>query len=127
MRQLIAVMLMVVGAIHLLPVAGLLGRQQLTQLYSLRFDEPNLEILMRHRALLFGLLGLFFLFAACKPSLHIVAFVVGLLSAGSFIWLAWAVGNYNTQLWRVVLADIVAVVCLLVAIIAHFVVQRTAS
>jgi len=65
--------------------------------------------------------------AACKPSLHIAAFVVGLLSAGSFIWLAWAVGNYNPQLWRVVLADIVAVVCLLVAIIAHLVVQRTAS
>jgi hypothetical protein len=126
MRQLIAVMLIVVGIIHALPIAGLLGRQQLSQLYGLGFDEPNLEILMRHRALLFGLLGLFFLIAAFKPSLHVAAFVVGLISAGSFIWLAWAVGSYNAQLWRVVLADIVAVACLLVAIFAHLVGQRMA-
>lgn len=124
MRQLIAAMLLVVGIIHLLPVSGLLGQQQLARLYGLRFDEPNLEILMRHRALLFGLLGLFFLLAAFKPPLQVAAFVVGLLSAGSFIWLAWQVGGYNGQLGRVVLADIVAVVCLLVASIAYLVVQQ---
>lgn len=121
MRQLITVMFLVVGVIHLLPIPGLLGQEQLARLYGQTFDEPNLEILMRHRALLFGLLGLFFLVAAFKPPLHVAAFVVGLISAGSFIWLAWVVGGYNAHLWRVVLADIIAVACLLVAAVAHLV------
>lgn len=126
MRQLITVMFLVVGVIHVLPILGLLGREQLARLYGQTFDEPNLEILMRHRALLFGLLGLYFLVAAFKPSLQVAAFVVGLISAGSFIWLAWEVGGYNAQLRRVVLADIIAVACLLVAAVAHLVGQGKA-
>lgn len=31
--------------------------------------EPNLEILMRHRAVLFGLIGAFMVFAAFKPGI----------------------------------------------------------
>ena len=59
MRHLISAMLLVVAAIHLLPVTGVLGGDKLTALYGLRFNDPNLFILMRHRAVLFGLLGLF--------------------------------------------------------------------
>jgi hypothetical protein len=127
MRQLVSAMLVIVALIHLLPVSGMLGRQQLAQLYGIPFDEPNLEILMRHRALLFGLIGLFLLLAAFRPALQPAAISVGLLSVGSFLWLAWAVGSYNGAIGRVVVADLVALVCLLVAILAHLVAQRSAA
>jgi hypothetical protein len=42
--------LIVAGLIHFLPVAGVIGADQLTSMYALPFDERNLVILMRHRA-----------------------------------------------------------------------------
>ncbi len=75
MRYLIAAMLVVVGLIHLLPLSGVLGGERLAALYGLSFSEPNLAILMRHRAVLFGLLGLFFLFAAFHPPFRTLAFL----------------------------------------------------
>ncbi len=67
MRYLVSAMLVVVGVIHLLPLSGVLGSERLAALYGLSFNDPDLAILMRHRAVLFGLLGLFFLFAAFNP------------------------------------------------------------
>ena len=56
-RYLVPAMLILVGLIHLLPLSGVLGSERLASLYGLSFSEPNLAILMRHRAVLFGLLG----------------------------------------------------------------------
>ncbi|MFP5357992.1 MAG: phosphopantetheine adenylyltransferase, partial [Gammaproteobacteria bacterium] len=83
--------------------------------YGLPFSEPNLAILMRHRAVLFGLLGLFLVVAAFWPAVQLAAVLAGLVSVLSFLWLALATGGYNAQLARVVVADGVALVCLLVA------------
>jgi hypothetical protein len=74
---------------------------------------------MRHRAVLFGLLGLFLLFAAFRPPFQTIAFVAGLVSVVSFLWLAWSVGGYSAQVARVVVANIVAVACLSIGVVAH--------
>jgi hypothetical protein len=112
-------MLVVIAIIHLLPLAGVLGGERLAALYGLSFDEPNLAILMRHRAVLFGILGVFFLGAAVRPALQPLAFVVAFVSIVSFLWLAWSTGGYNARVGRVVTADIVALVCLAIAIVAR--------
>lgn len=115
MGKTISGMLIVAAIIHLLPLAGVLGADRLGALYGLPFQEPNLLIMMRHRAILFGLLGLLLLYAAVQPRLHAVALSAGVVSAGSFLLLAWSVGGYNAALERVVFADMIALVCLLVA------------
>ena len=79
---------------------------------------------MRHRAVLFGILGLFLLFAAFHPPLQLAAFIVGFVSVISFLWLAWSVGDYNAQVARVFAADIVALVCLIVGAVAHVAMDR---
>ncbi len=119
MRYVISTMLIIVGIIHLLPLSGVLGSDRLAALYGLPFDEPNLAILMRHRAVLFGLLGLFLIFAAFQPAYQVLAFTAGMLSVLSFLWLAWSVGGYNPQLARVFMADLLALACLLVGIVAY--------
>lgn len=119
MRHLISAMLVVVGIIHLLPVAGVLGSERLATLYGISFSDPNLAILMRHRAVLFGLLGLFFVIAAFRPALRPVAFGVGFVSVLSFLWLARSVGNYNPQVAKVFAADVIALACLVVGLAAH--------
>lgn len=126
MKYLVSAMLIVVGVIHLLPLSGVLGSARLTTLYGLDFNEQNLEILMRHRAVLFGLVGAFMVFAAFKPAYQTVAFVGGFISVLSFLYLAWSVGGYNTQVGRVVSADVVALGCLIVGSVVHFFFQREA-
>jgi hypothetical protein len=118
-RYLISATLVVAGLIHLLPLSGVLSSERLASLYGLSFSEPNLAILMRHRAVLFGLLGLFLILAAFLPMLRTAAFIAGLISVGSFLGIAAIVGNYNDQIGRVVTADVIALVCLLVGFVAH--------
>lgn len=119
MKYLVSASLLVAALIHLLPVAGMLGPDWLEKLYGLTFDEPNLEILMRHRAVLFGLLGVFLALAAFKPQLQGIAFVAGFVSILAFLYLAWSVGGYNSQLGRVFTADLVALASLLAGAAAY--------
>lgn len=118
-RYLVSAMLVLVGLIHLLPLSGALGSERLASLYGVSFSEPNLAILMRHRAVLFGLLGVFLIFAAFRPMFRTVAFIAGFISVLSFLWLAVTAGNYNDQVGRVVTADVVALICLVVGFGAH--------
>lgn len=124
MKHVVAAMLLVVGLIHLLPVSGVVGSAQLTALYGLPFDEPNLEILMRHRAVLFGLLGAFLVLAAFRPAYRTLAFVAGFASVLSFLWLAGSVGGTNPGVARVVTADWVALGALVIGAVAHGMLRR---
>jgi hypothetical protein len=114
MKYVVSIALLVAGVIHLLPLPGLLGAERLASLYGLAFDDANLVILMRHRAVLFGLLGAFLVVAAFVPGLQPAAFVGGFVSVLSFFWLTWSAGNYNAAIGRVVTADIVALVALVI-------------
>ena len=120
MRVLIAVLWGLPGLIHLLPLAGVLGAESLARLYALPFEDPSLQILMRHRAVLFGLLGALLVAAAFRPALRPLAFMAGLASVLSFLVLAGAVGGYNAALARVVAADWIALACLLPAGLLHW-------
>lgn len=115
--------LIVAGLIHVLPAMGVLGPDRLSTLYGVSVSEPNLIILMRHRAVLFGLLGAFLLIAAFKPAWQSAALFVGLASVVSFIWLAWSVGGYNAQLARVFAIDLAALLCLLVGAVCYAVLR----
>ena len=123
MKYIVSAMLVIVGVIHLIPLSGVLGSERLAGLYGLQFNDPNLEILMRHRAVLFGLLGVFCIAAAFKPSLQSMALIGGFISVVSFLFLAWTVGHYNPQVGRVVAADIVALACLVAGGLAYVRIQ----
>ncbi len=119
MRFVVPVVLLLVAALHLLPLAGVLGAVRLAGLYGVVVEDPNLEILLRHRAVLFGLLAAFLGHAACHRHLHTLALVAGVVSVGAFLVLAWTVGHYNAALSTVVRADVVALVLLVVATGVH--------
>jgi len=119
MRYLVSASLVVAGIIHLLPLSGAMGAERLATLYGLDFSEPNLSILMRHRAVLFGLLGAFLVFAAFRSSLQAIAFIAAFVSVLSFLLLAWSSGGYNTLVGRVVTADLVALVALVIGAAAY--------
>lgn len=105
--------LVLVGVIHALPLLGVLGPAKLTQLYGVSAAEPNLALLLRHRAVLFGLLAAFLVYAAFRPELHRLALPLGLASVVSFLLLAQAVPQLTPGLLAVVRADWLALALLL--------------
>lgn len=121
MKKIISVLFIVVAIIHLLPVSGVLGSEYLFSLYGLPLKETDISILMRHRAVMFGLLGLFLVYAAFKPAFQPLAFIAGFVSVISFIVLAWSTGDYNEEINRVIFADVFAFICLLLAGILYII------
>lgn len=120
MQRLIPAMLIIAGLIHLIPATGVLGESTLAQLYGVRITDPSLLILMRHRALLFGLIGVLLLAAALVPAYRPFAYIAGFISVLSFMLLAWSVGDYNGAIARVVTADLFATACLLLAVAVDY-------
>jgi hypothetical protein len=102
-----------------MPVIGVLGANQLSRLYGLPVNDANLELVLRHRALLFGLLAAFLGYAAFKPELHRLALIAGVASVSSFLVLAALVGPYNQAIATVVRVDWVALALLVVAAVVH--------
>ena len=119
MRFILPIMLLVVGVIHILPLSGVLSAARLFDLYGISFDDANLEILMRHRAVLFGLLGILLISSIFIPSLQLAALIAGFVSVFSFLYLSYSIGGYNDQVSRIVMADKVALVCLVIASISY--------
>ena len=126
MRHVVSIALVLVAIIHLAPLAGVLGSDWLAAMYGIAADEPNLQILMRHRAVLFGILGVFLAVAAFIPKMQASAFAAGFASVISFLWLAWSTGGYNAQIGRVVTADVVAVVLLVLGLAAKASIKQRA-
>jgi len=119
MRHLVTAALILVGVIHLLPLSGAMGASHLRVLYGLDFSDPSALLLMRHRAVLFGLLGTFFIIAAFVRPLQLSALVLAAVSVVSFLALSFAVGGFNASIARVVAVDWVALALLLVGSLAY--------
>lgn len=115
LTKVITLLLVVVGLINFIPVMGLLSAERLQMLYGLNFNEPNLQILMRHRALLFGLLGGFMIIAAFHPPWQPLAFVFGFASMLGFIFLAMIIEGTGDAIQKIVMIDVAASLLLVLA------------
>lgn len=118
-ERIVTGLMLVVAVIHLLPISGFFGIERLAALYDIEISDGNIEILMRHRAVLFGILGGFFAFAAFRPAFQPVAFLAAFISLASFFFLAISVSGFNEAIRKIVIADIVASVCLAAAIVIY--------
>ena len=114
-QRMISLCLLVTGIIHLMPVIGIMGGERLAQLYDIEIATDNLSILLRHRAVLFGLLGAFLCLAAFRRHLQSLAIIGGLTSVVSFLILALLEPDYTAPLQKIVIADLIALACLLIA------------
>ena len=118
-ERIITGLMLVVAVIHLLPISGFFGIERLASLYEIEITDGNLEILMRHRAMLFGILGVFLAYAAFKPAIQPIAFFAAFISVASFFFLSFSVGEFNDAIRKVIIVDIVAFVSLVGAIVIY--------
>lgn len=113
----------VLALIHFLPLSGILGGERLRDLYGIQ-AQGDLSILMRHRAVLFGLLSMISGLAAFKPELRSIAALILGLSMASFLVLAFLEAPYGAPIRKIVLADIVGLALLLVYLVMDFIKNR---
>lgn len=116
MRHLISALFILAGLIKITPLIGVLGAERLQALYEMPFDGVDLLLLMRHRAVLFGVVGSLLLVAAFRPALRVLAGTVGLVSIASFLLLALPMQEHSAALQRVFWADVVAGASLILAL-----------
>jgi hypothetical protein len=119
MRFVVPAVLLLVAVIHALPLVGVLGAERLSQLYGFPVSDPSLELVLRHRAVLFGLLAAFLAVAAFRPELQRLALIAGFVSVASFLVLAALVGSYSQPLATVVRMDWLALALLALGAVAH--------
>jgi hypothetical protein len=110
--KLVSVGLAVAGIINLLPTIGATGAGGLRSLYGFEIANPDLEILLRHRAVLFGIVGALLLAAAIRPGLREVAALVAGASMASFIVIALLVGGYGPAIGKIVIAGVIGLLAL---------------
>ena len=124
MHRVAALMLLLVAFVHLPPLVGVLGAGRLQDLYGIPIAGPDLAILMRHRAVLFGLLGGYQLWAVFRPAHRTVAFVAGIASLAAFLALVFSTPGHNALLARLAAIDAVALVLSIVGFGAHLAAGR---
>jgi len=112
MRHVATILFILAGIANLPPVMGVLGAERLESLYGLPFAGEDLLLLMRHRAVLFGILGAFIIFAAFRIHMRAIATVAGLISMLAFVLLALPLNAHGEALQRVFWVDVVACVLL---------------
>ena len=119
MKYVIALLFLFPALINLLPVVGMLSEAWLVRLYQIEIDQPDVALLLRHRALLFGIVAGFLIAAAALPELRLAATLAGLASMVSFIVFALMYETGNASLVRVAWIDVVASVSLVLGYALH--------
>ena len=112
MNVLASVLLFVVGIINFLPVLGVASADRLAHAYGIDLFGNDLVILMRHRAILFGVLGGFILYSVVYPVHQWPAMIMAGVAMIGYVYLMFSVGGYNAELARVMLVDYVGIACL---------------
>ena len=116
----ILILLLIVGVINFLPVIGVLSAEKLSGAYSVELLGNDIIILMRHRALLFGIVGGFILYSAFNPSYLWAAMVMAAISMVGFLYFVWVAGDYNASISKIAIIDLVGIACLAIAFVLRY-------
>jgi len=125
MNKIVIALLVLVGLINFLPVIGVISASKIAQAYSVELVSNDLIILMRHRALLFGIVGGFVLYSIIAPQYQVVAMVMAAISMLGFLGLMWSVGGYNSSILKVAIVDIVGIGFLITAAVSKYAAARS--
>lgn len=116
----VVIRIALVGAalIHLLPLPGVLGGEWLVKLYGIAVPDAGSEFLLRHRAIVFGLMGLALL-AALRVRPWRLPFVLFVLASDlAFLLIAALDWPQSTALQRVIAFDGLSVALLMLVLVS---------
>ncbi|MEE4302092.1 MAG: hypothetical protein V2J24_21820 [Pseudomonadales bacterium] len=108
------------AGVHLIPATAVISKMRVEALYDVQITSPELELLLRHRALLFAVVAALLLAAAARPELWLLAGALGLVSMLGYVVLAGQVGTEQAAVLRVSRVDVVVSLLLATALLAEY-------
>jgi hypothetical protein len=120
MEIFLRISLFLTGIVNILPAMGAFFPTKMKDAYGIDVLDVNFELLLRHRAVLFAIVGSFMLYSAATKNNMALATIMGLISMLSFIILYYVIGDgINEPLTKVMKIDVVASLILLVCYMAN--------
>jgi ABC-type Na+ efflux pump permease subunit len=118
MEIIFRVILFLAGLINLLPSLLAFLPDKISKSYGIEIPNANYELLLRHRAILFGIIGGLMIYSAIAKKYYEVSTTIGLISMVSFILLFFFIDKeINSELKKVMIIDIIATIILCIGII----------
>lgn len=118
MELLFRIALFISGIINILPSLLAFLPDKISKSYGIDIPNSNYELLLRHRAILFGIIGGLMIYSAIVKKHYELSTIAGLVSMTSFIILYFLIGkDINQELKKVMMIDVVATVILCIGFI----------
>ncbi|HLL94761.1 MAG TPA: hypothetical protein VK404_07280 [Spirosoma sp.] len=115
------------GIVNLLPALLVFMPQNISKSYGVAVPDGNYELLLRHRGVMFGVVGGLILYSAFTKRYYEVSTLAGLVSMVSFVGLYYLVDKpINAELKRVMQIDVFAIIILMVGLGLYWLTFRRA-
>ncbi len=112
--------LLIAGMINAIPALIAFLPDKITTSYGITVPDANFELLLRHRAVLFGVIGGLMIYSAVTKKQYDLATFAGLVSMISFLVLYFGIeGPINSALTKVMQIDAFAIMLLLIGLILY--------
>jgi hypothetical protein len=126
MELVFRITLFIAGLINMLPTLLAFLPDKISKSYGIDIPNSNYELLLRHRAILFGIIGGLMIYSAIVKKHYEIATIVGLISMISFIILYFSIDKgINSELKKVMMIDFVASVILCFGLILFLLRSKT--
>ncbi len=119
MQTVFRITLIIAGVINFLPSLLAFFPDKLSEAYGIELVNNNLEIVLRHRAILLGLVGALMIYSAIVKRYYMVSVMIGFISMISFVLLFYLIGDINDELFKVLQFDWAAILILLLGLILY--------
>ena len=114
MEIIFRICLFIAGMINFIPSILAFLPSKIADSYGIELIDQNYELILRHRAVMLGIIGGIMICAAATKKFYNLSVVIGLISMVSFILFAYLVnGEINGELNKVLKMDVIATVILL--------------
>ncbi len=112
--------LLIAGIINTVPVLIAFLPDKITDSYGVTIPDANFELLLRHRAVLLGIVGGLMIYSAISKKHYDLTTLVGMVSMVSFLLLYFIMdGEINAALAVVMKFDVFAILLLLIGYLLH--------
>jgi len=120
METIFRICLFIAGVINIIPSLIAFLPDKISSSYGIEVPDANYELLLRHRAVLFGIIGGVIIYAAITKKYYSLAITIGLISMISFIvLLKLSSGAINPELMKVMKIDIIGIIILLIGCVCY--------
>ena len=93
-------------------------------MYGVRAEDANVAVPLQHRAVIFGTLGALIAYAAFKPNLQPLAFLLASVMVVPFLTLSLIEGPLNDRMQRVAHIDYGVMACWAAALVTFLMDRR---